>query len=404
MTHEIAVALVPVFFVVAVGYLAGARGVIEDTQVGGLNALVMTFALPIALFTALAASNRSAIIDRWRVVAVFLLVMAVVYTATYWLEHHFYQAPPAECAVQALTVSFPNCAAVALPLLVSVLGAGAMVGVAAALAVGSITLSPLTLSILERERLMQLGGGEHGRNAGIPHIVAESITKPIVIGPLLGTAWSLLDVPLPPLAVTSLQEIGAVTAGVALFLTGLVVSAQPVRLTSNALVSTFVALIVRPAIALGAIWALGLSGSMAQETLLLLAVPAGFFGVLLGLGYGVRAPVAGTTLLLSTIASAVTLSLLIFALPTSHTTASIAGETSTVHDPSQPSTRSRSRYAPVATPSVLPIRRPGNVRIDVPRPWDRQRLWNPPLSSDGLANAESSTNSSLLSGVDTAGS
>ena len=53
----------------------------------------------------------------------------------------------------------------------------------------------------------------------------------------------------------------------------------------------------------------------AGETLLLLAIPAGFFGVLLGLGYGVRPPVAGTTLLLSTVGSVVTLSVLVALFP-----------------------------------------------------------------------------------------
>ena len=42
---------------------------------------------------------------------------------------------------------------------------------------------------------------------------------------------------------------------------------------------------------------------------------AGSFGVLLGLDYGVRAPVAGMTLLLSTMLSVATISVLIALLP-----------------------------------------------------------------------------------------
>jgi hypothetical protein len=37
------------------------------------------------------------------------------------------------------------------------------------------------------------------------------------------------------------------------------------------------------------------------ETLRLLAIPGGFFGVLPGVGYDVRTPVAGATLLLSVV-------------------------------------------------------------------------------------------------------
>ena len=50
MTLMIAEALVPVFFVMFLGYLAGARGIIDNRHVASLNVLVMTFALPAALF------------------------------------------------------------------------------------------------------------------------------------------------------------------------------------------------------------------------------------------------------------------------------------------------------------------------------------------------------------------
>jgi hypothetical protein len=59
-----------------------------------------------------------------------------------------------------------------------------------------------------------------------------------------------------------------------------VAAAEPSRNASNGV--AFVA--VRVA---------GLSGELAEKTLLLLAIPAGFFGVLLGLDYGVRPPWPG---------------------------------------------------------------------------------------------------------------
>jgi len=100
-----------------------------------------------------------------------------------------------------------------------------------------------------------------------------------------------------------------------LFLTGLVLSAQKIEITGNALVSTLLTDMARPVLAFLAVRIAGLSGELAAETLLLLAIPAGFFGVLLGLDYGVRPPVAGMTLLLSTVFSVVTLSVLIAFVP-----------------------------------------------------------------------------------------
>jgi hypothetical protein len=42
----IAEALIPVFFVMFLGYFAGARRIIDNQQVASLTVLVMTFALP----------------------------------------------------------------------------------------------------------------------------------------------------------------------------------------------------------------------------------------------------------------------------------------------------------------------------------------------------------------------
>lgn len=136
-----------------------------------------------------------------------------------------------------------------------------------------------------------------------------------MIGPVLGLAWSLLGLPLPHLVQVTLTEIASVTAGLALLLTGLVLSAQTIQISGNALTSTLLTVLVRPALAFLAVRLAGLSGEVAQEVLLLLAIPAGFFGVLLGLDYGVKPPAAGMTLLLSTVLSVVTLCVLIAFLP-----------------------------------------------------------------------------------------
>ncbi|MCY1139127.1 AEC family transporter [Actinoplanes sp. Pm04-4] len=304
MAGEIATALLPVFFVLALGYGAGKRGLVDNTNVDTLNTLVMSIALPIALFTSLAAGRRDAVLARWPLAVSFFLAMAVVYAGTYVVQRRIHGLKPGEAALQALTVAFPNLAAVGLPLVGSVLGPDAVLSVAAALGIGSITLTPYTIVVLERER-----GGAVGR------VIRKSLRNPVVLGPLLGLAWSLSGLPLPDVLRATLTAIGSVTGGVALFLTGLVLSAQAVEFSRNAYVSTVVAAVVRPGLGYLAVLAFGLTGPLAQETVLLLAVPPGFFGVLLGIGYHVRPAVAGTTLLFATLASAVTLSAVIALLP-----------------------------------------------------------------------------------------
>jgi malonate transporter and related proteins len=50
MAATILLALAPIFFILAVGYGAGRLHVVDNRNVDSLNVLVMTFALPAALF------------------------------------------------------------------------------------------------------------------------------------------------------------------------------------------------------------------------------------------------------------------------------------------------------------------------------------------------------------------
>ena len=56
MPHVISMALAPVFFVIALGFVAGRVRTIDDHHVDKINALVMNFAPPASLFVATASA------------------------------------------------------------------------------------------------------------------------------------------------------------------------------------------------------------------------------------------------------------------------------------------------------------------------------------------------------------
>jgi len=64
MIETILASLVPVFFVMILGFAAGLTKDIDNRNIGSLNALVMDFALPAALFTAMAQTPREAMIGQ----------------------------------------------------------------------------------------------------------------------------------------------------------------------------------------------------------------------------------------------------------------------------------------------------------------------------------------------------
>src|SRR4029453_17815382 len=184
MSNAIVMALAPVFFVLLLGYAAGRFHVVDNHQVDGLNALVMDFALPAALFAATASASRSQMIEQAPLFLVFGLTILILYVAWYFGVRAFSGVTRSDASLQALTIGLPNLAGVGLPILTSVLGPAGKVPVAVALASGSILISPLTLIIAE----MSVGKA-HGAEMSVMQVltaVRRALSKPVVLAPALG--------------------------------------------------------------------------------------------------------------------------------------------------------------------------------------------------------------------------
>jgi len=302
MIHVLLNALVPIFAVMGLGYFAGWIRDVDNHHVAELNALVMDFALPASLFAATASTSGAVLSEQWPLLVVFTVSMLALYALSYWMQRHLFGLESGEAAVQAITIALPNYAAAGLPLIAAVLGPAGTIYVALSIATGSIVLSPLTLATLETHRAS--AGGKD--SAALLQAIGRSLCKPIVLGPVLGIAFSLVGIPLPEALRRSLQLIGESAGGVALFLTGLILSAQRIELGTNMLSGTFLKNIVHPLLAAGLILMLPMDRDTARAVLLLCALPSGIFGILFGLRYGFESHVAGSTLIASSLASAAT--------------------------------------------------------------------------------------------------
>lgn len=296
MTKLLADALVPIFAGLLLGYCGGLWRRMDNQNVKTLITFVMSFAIPCSLFLAIAGTPRAAL--RGQVAPA--LALAVVYLVLYALSFVWTRTKEnlsnADSSVVALTLGFPNSAAVGLPLLVSVFGPESTVTVATALAIGSITVSPLTLAMLESN-----GNGQPGGAAleAFAFAVARSFKKPIVWAPLLGLVFSCTGVDLPSFIHRSLAVIGSASDGSALVLTGLVVSAQEFEIGRSALIAAFLKNAVQPAIALGVCLLLHLPTPQMRYVILISAMPCGFFGTVFGKGFGSSPKLASSGLIAS---------------------------------------------------------------------------------------------------------
>ncbi|HEY6645384.1 AEC family transporter [Povalibacter sp.] len=313
MSNAILLALAPVFFVLALGYAAGKLRIVDNRQIDSLNALVMTFALPASLFVATASASRSEMTAQAPLFAIFGGVMLVVWAISYWFRRTVVKCPSADAALQALTIAYPNLAGVGLPIVSSVLGPSGAVPIAVALAAGSILVTPLTLIVVEMSSVQGRGNGRQASTASrILKALRRAVTKPVVIAPALGIAFSISGIELGSVAEGCLTLIGRTAAGVALFLTGLILSSQTFRLDAGVLSATAMADIVRPLLTAGIVlYLIPIDHETARTAILLGAIPSGFFGILFAVNYRLDSAAAGSMVLASTVFSIVTLAMTI---------------------------------------------------------------------------------------------
>jgi malonate transporter and related proteins len=176
--------------------------------------------------------------------------------------------------VLALTLSYPNVAAVGYPLLH---GPASGVAVAAGLTIGSITFVPVTLAVLENSTGNRNPNVRAG-NGSVVHSIVKALKKPVVWAPVLGIVFALFSIHLAKCLELSLATMGSATTGGALFLTGLVVAAQAFRLERVVILSVLGKNVIQPAFCLLLATDIGMESHQRDYVVLVSAIPCGFFG------------------------------------------------------------------------------------------------------------------------------
>ena len=162
------------------------------------------------------------------------------------------------------------------------------------IAIGSITISPLTLALLEADR--QAGG----RGISITQILRSfprALLRPVVWAPLLALVAVFFNIHLPSFLAGTLTTLGSAATGSALILTGLVVSAQSFRFTGGVAITTVLKLVVQPLFALCVMLLFRMDHNDLRNITVISAIPGGFFGLVFGKGFNATPEIASSGLI-----------------------------------------------------------------------------------------------------------
>lgn len=293
--------VLPVFVIVALGYGAVRAGLYPLTGVAGLITYVNSFAAPCLLFRAMLTTDFASVFDPAIIVPFYIGAFGMMALGAL-VARHVFKRTPGESVSAGFAAAFSNTLMVGVPILQRAYGDAAMplvfsiIGLHAPLL---ITIGSLVMEIARRDGGRASDALLNGGKA--------ALKNPLLIGIVLGVAGNMAGLSLPGVLDEVTRVLASTVMPVALFGLGGALTAYRLRdQVGLALVASLLKLVIHPAIA----WVLmvpvlGVDPAIARYGVLLAAMPAGINAYIFATQFKRGEDVASNTVLLSTLASVV---------------------------------------------------------------------------------------------------
>lgn len=299
-------ALVPVFFVLALGFFAGKRNSFDADQAAGLSKLAVSFALPASLFVGMTDIPKDLLLQQGRLVLALILSHAGLFLMAWSCFRLTKILGSTAAIIYALMLSTSATPVFGLAVLQPLLGrtsSGAVGLVALAI---NLTVPPAIILLeMDAASKQQIASNSTKQNPILTGLVA-GLTSPLLWAPILGIAVVLAGYHLPMVAASSFELIGSTTSGVAVFAVGLVLAAHRVSLSRAVLLGTLGRIIVQSAVLFALLHLLHVVSPFAREALVCCSFPLATVVVLFAARYKSSEAESASMLLFSTLALAVT--------------------------------------------------------------------------------------------------
>lgn len=304
MLDTILNSIVPVFFVIALGWFAGRKNIVSTEHKKAFADYVMMFSFPLHLFIGSAKADPEVLLNPETILS-FALALMGLYLIAFMVQKYIFKFDSRKAAQGSIVCAFPNMAFMGIPVLTSLIGPEALISVALGNVITSLFMIPITTIILESDNA----------SASPMEIIKSSmincIKKPLIIAPILGLICSVLHIQVPQVVAHSFDLIGKSTSGVSLFTLGLIMASYKIVLSREVYFNIFMKNILQPILMWVLIGFFHLKGIMAKEVMLLCAMPTATISTMFGLKYGVSEIESSSSTILGTIFSIITLSFLI---------------------------------------------------------------------------------------------
>ena len=148
MFLQILTIIVPIFFVLLLGYAAGRARAFDSDQVAGINELVLDFALPASLFVGTVSTPRTQLLQQGPLFLALLLSVVGLYVVVLFLGRLLFRHTVADAALQAIMGSFAASPYFGPAVLSGAYGASSAIALSMIAIILNLILVPTTLVLL----------------------------------------------------------------------------------------------------------------------------------------------------------------------------------------------------------------------------------------------------------------
>ncbi|MGP6085366.1 AEC family transporter [Antarctobacter jejuensis] len=293
LTHDI----LPVFSMLALGFLLGRVGKISREEAGAVNRVAFLILQPALIFPLIAALDWSAF--RVDALAGYAVAQIVLFAVTYALCRHVFGRDTLESWLLAMATIFVNTLLYIWPISYLIYGEAAALPVTAIVAWDSAV--SFAFFIITTDLMAN-------RGKGVGSAMQRITGNPVLIAIALGLVVNLIGLTVPAPLLTAMDFAGSGAAPLTLFALGVILSGHALTPTPLIVSVSALKLLVFPALVAAAVWMIAPPDTWQTLFVLTAAGPSGAMAFALALLYGVRtdaiAPVIIWTCLLSLISLA----------------------------------------------------------------------------------------------------
>ncbi|SNZ17057.1 hypothetical protein SAMN05421503_3117 [Terribacillus aidingensis] len=316
---EIFIILIPIFFVILLGFIAGNRGIFNKETSKGINTLVTKIALPAHLFVGITTTSRQTIFDKAPFLGALLIgvigFFIVVLLVTKWTSRYDF----VQSTMFSLNSTQPTFAFMGIPVMGSIFGAEAIaIPIALMGIIVNAVLDPMSTifgTVGTRNKNSQSDENKESILKVTGKSILHGLTEPLACVPIIGLILVLVfNFQLPELGEKSLDQIGDVVSGVALFAVGVTIGINKIKLSLSAFSIAILKAIVQPLAMVGIAYALGLTHNDFVQAVLLVSFPGSAVATMIAIRFKSLETEVASAFVISAILSIVTLPFLITAI------------------------------------------------------------------------------------------